>query len=394
MRKILTAAVAAVGFAAIGAQAQEVSSGAPFKLTLSGNQALFATALTSRDKAAFGGQNAVAFSTGNRLRVKADAVAENGLFYGVSFNINASANQPNSFSPLYDHSYLYVGGSFGTVVLGTIGGATDSLAVYQDGVYWGGTQLTPGINGGISCFGGSAFALACNFGYLANEAGIDNKSSKIYFYSPTLSGLTLGVSYAADGTSRAGSQAIRSRDTTIGYIYSNGVPDYDQVEGAVNYKAALGSTGSLNIAAGIGHSTSKQVAGYPVRDKTAYAINGSVKFGAFEFGLGYGNDGKSGQPTAVAIPKDTAGFEAWVDYAIGDWNVGGYFQRLDVAETYSGIVAPVASRADIGEIGASYQLATGLKLFTGLDFVSGRNAATSYVGQSAQMFYLGSAVNF
>jgi len=383
MKKVLLAGVATLGLLATGAQAQEVSTSAPFKFTIYGAQTLFATAQLTKDKAVAGGQNSFALSTGNRINFKADGKADNGLTYGADIHFNASANQPGAGN-LYDVSYGYIGGSFGKLSFGTLGGATDQLAVYQDGAYWAGTQNTPGIDGGIVCYGGSAFNLACNYGYLANEAGIDNKSTKLYYTSPSLSGLTIGISFAPDGTSRAGSQSIRSQ------VAGSGGTDYNQIEGALNYKTAIGSNGTINVAGAVGHSTSKQpTSGTRLQDNTSWAINGLVKFGGFEFGLGYGSDGKNGKPSGSSA-KDTTGFEAWVDYGIGPWNVGGYFQHLDVSENATAI----ASRADIGEIGASYTIAKGVAVFTGLDFVTGRNNATSLVNQSSQMFYFGTAVSF
>jgi hypothetical protein len=163
------------------------------------------------------------FSNDTEVHVIARAKDERtGLEYGGTIEFEADTNRTDNT----DETWLFVRGGFGEFRFGDEDGASDNSAVGAYTVAAG----TGGLDGDVvDTFAG---------GYTFKLDNTDD-ATKVRYYTPTLGGFQLGVSYTpqqATLSSGAGNgDSLAGKDVTA----------QNFVEGALTYKGAVGGVGVL-----------------------------------------------------------------------------------------------------------------------------------------------------
>lgn len=332
MRKILlaTSALAALTVAGV-ASAQQVTTKAPFTVTLNGDIRYMVGYYN--DKTA--NDSHVENGFDYRIGITAAAKAENGLeygFYGRLRNDSADATY-------MDRKYIYLRGSWGTVRLGDMYGAASDTEVYvPDAGFLQDADVLSGSN-----------TLVALGDYTVNFKDENHVGTKITYMSPVFSGFQAGVSYAPEATER-GRNLLRNTVTTGGKD-ANGYEDEIQL-GAM-YK---GSFDGIGLLAGAGYITASTMDS-SLNDYRVWHVGAHVTYAGFTFGGHYFDNGESG--STKAAPVDTSHWGVGLNYAFGAWKIGGTY-----GHTYYDRKARGAKDWDttIWSVGGTYQVAPGLAI--------------------------------
>lgn len=323
MRKILlaTSALAALTIAG-AASAQQVTTKAPFTVTLNGD-IRYMVAMYN-DNTANDGHVENGFDA--RIGITAAAKAENGLEYGFYGRFRNNATD----GTYMDRKYIYLrGASWGTVRLGDMyGAATDTEVYVPDAGFLQDADVLSGSNAAVNVGSYSVF--------FKDEAHV---GTKITYMTPVFSGFQAGVSYGAEST-EAGRNLLRNSTT-----YE------DEFQIGAMYKGEFSGVGLL---VGAGYITANNAVA-TLKDYDVWHVGAHVTYAGFTLGAHYFDNGESG--TSVTAPIDTTHWGVGLNYAFGAWKVGGtyghtnYDRKARGAKDYS---------ADVWSVGATYNVAPGL----------------------------------
>lgn len=329
MKKILLATTALV-LVAGAASAQQVTTKAPFTVTLGGSvRSDFIIA--SDDQANAQSREA---RLDYRLHIKAEAKAENGLTYGFDArlrNNQQGANQARQDVLGADRKYVYLGGSWGQIQLGDTPAPETNFEVHAPSVGIGQADYAFGIETG-------------QFSYY--QAYEDTYDTKMVYYTPVFSGFQAGISWAPEQGSHGRDNARSKFASTGGNLYR------DLISVGAAYNKEFGDV-SLAIGAGGQWGSTKRNAG--VGDFAVWNVGVNVGYKGFTFGGNYYDNGE----TFLAKGDDQTGWQLGLTYATGAWAVGVNYARTETDYAARG----VRDTTDIAYgIGAAYQLAPGLSL--------------------------------
>jgi hypothetical protein len=289
--------------------------------------------------------------TNSEIIFSPNVTLDNGLTFGFSVQLEALNT---SASSRIDESYVTIeGDNLGRIVLGSENSAGYALmgSVYTPG----GTTMainSRSTSAFVPVTGSTGFRQAAQSSL--TEVGGNNDVQRISYFTPSFNGLTVGVSYAADGDTNAENNFAPDRDSGLKDIFDIGV-GYQQSFGGVDLGlAARWGTGDRNGSAGTtatsvltpGGDVSAAAlaaiasgaefndvngngivdagdtvggsAGTPGGDPTTWAVGGTLGVNAFTFGATYAeNDNDSGGP------GDQEGYSFGVDYdLVGPWSIG------------------------------------------------------------------------
>jgi predicted porin len=226
MKKVLlgtTALVAAGAFAGIGAaQAQDVML--PMKAGVGG---YYNFALVSTDTDGDNTNRGHGFQQNIEMEFQGETALDNGMTAGVRIRLSGNNPGPNNI----DETEVYFKGAFGGLHLGMV-----ESAGYQTQSWAPGGGPVGSVKS--SWFGGGG--AWGDVGYMEEDA------PKIVYFSPTLNGISLGVSYAPEDTNHSyASMSDSDGDDKQG----------EQVTAAIGYSSDL-MGGSFSAMVGHeGHST-------------------------------------------------------------------------------------------------------------------------------------------
>lgn len=354
MKKLLLAGAAAV---AVAATAGAASAQSKFEVRLGGD-AFFMAGFT--DQKLDSNLRSSEFENRFRLNITATAKADNGLEYGGRIRIRNAANSTTDT----DRAYIFVGGGFGQVRLGTQAGASDEFGVIGPVVDWGG-----GILGGYDGFwmdflSGSTTAgnLPLGVGNI-RTAGSSSAASRITYTSPEFAGAKLAASYTTNAND-SGYSVNRTKNNgsiqdlyEVGLLYSREFSGVT-VDGSVFYSGGNVSTTGASAAedvsswaAGLqlgyagfkfggfysnhGESTLLKSAKYK-EDTQSWGLSGSYETGPVTLGLAYSNYKDAGDAT-VRGDRELNLYQAGVNYAVAPGlTVGAEWSHFDLDTEIAG----------------------------------------------------------
>lgn len=202
-----------------------------------------------------------------------------------------------------DEQYLFVEGSFGTVVIGSENSAGYRMAIGAPSVGGIGINsgtvssvvVNPGVGGLFRAPGGSTF----------NEPFRSNDAFSITYFSPRFNGVQVGVSYIPH---------IGDQDSDA--LFNTETQPTDGVTGGINY---VGSFGAVDVTVGgtLLYGSAPDAGGN--EDYFGFTAGAEVGFAGFALGGGYA-EATEGEIGAQSF--EGRGFHVGATYETGPWGVG------------------------------------------------------------------------
>ena len=328
-----TAIVAAFGFGASAAQAQDAS------LSLSAFSSFYAN-VVDQDNPPVTGGNPYAdtdydFSTNTEVEVNGEVTLDNGITAGMSVEFEADNADGVGARDNVDENLIYLSGSFGRVEFGHEDGPADVMR-------YGATSIKAVFPGGYNNTTGTFINHSGN----APTATVLSDSSdgqKVTYFTPRFAGIQAGISLAPD-SSQADfpfSGAATTRNAT-----------QDHFEGGINY---VNSFNGFDLAVSL---TGDYVATPANRnlpgssDPYHVALGAVLGFGGFEFG-GAAAMGETN------VDDELQAYDLGVAYSTGPWSVSltGIYSQFEQDAT--------GNEDDFmeGQLGVNYALGSGVSVF-------------------------------
>ncbi|GFZ83447.1 porin [Elstera cyanobacteriorum] len=329
MKKILLATTALV-LAAGAASAQQVTTKAPFTVTLGGSvRSDFI--LVNDDRANAQSREA---RMDYRLHIKAEAKAENGLTYGFDARLRNNQNGVGQDVVGADRKFVYLSGSWGKIELGDTLAVDSNFEVQAPSVGIGQADYAFGIDTGNYSY------------YHANEGEFD---TKLVYYTPVFSGFQAGISYTPEQGS-AGRDNARSKIAKSSNLYR------DLVSVGATYNKSFGDVALAIGAGGQWGSKKDSIAAQGVTgDYAVWHLGATLGYKGFTFGGHYFDNGDA----FLAKGDDQIGWQLGLTYETGNWAVGANYARVDTDYARRGRKDDTDTAYGLG---VAYQLAAGLSL--------------------------------
>jgi len=301
------------------------------------------TANTGRD---FDGVN---IFVNREIHFTPSVTLDNGLTFGVNVQMEAdnSSNSATARDSDIDESYMTISSdTMGRIIIGNENSA-GYLAM--------GSVYTPGvssmainsmsISGFIPMTGGAATGFRGAGMSSLTEVGRNNDTARITYFTPSFNGLTVGVSYAPNGTVNAANNGSFDRNTTaLTDVFDIGA-SYSQSFNGVD----------VGLAARYGTGDSAVVG---VSDPETWAVGATFGYAGFTIGGTYAENDNGGVGGVGGIGgNDSEGWSLGATYDIaGPWTVG-----LDTYQGESSNVAGVKDdKYEAYKLGATRQLGAGV----------------------------------
>jgi outer membrane protein OmpU len=287
------------------------------------------------------GQRAHGFRNDSEITFRADGKSDAGLNYGAEADLEADVTADADGQGLNaSRTFVFLDGAFGRFELGSNTGASQALKVDATNV----AAATGGINGAWSYFaniptGGFITTPKLPLAHGSTAAigsEVTDNNNKITYYSPRLSGVQLGISYAPDSADRG--QTVSRADTNAGQ-------SGDNFDVALSYADQFGDVSVA--AAATSEFGSAETA--TTEDLTAWNVGGSVGYAGFSVAGSYGDWSDSLTANGTDASYWTAGLA---------YNVGAFGTSV----TYLNSTIDTGTDSDFNNIvvGADYKLAPGL----------------------------------
>ncbi len=246
---------------------------------------------------------------------------DNGMTFGV--NVQFEADNSSAPSAGVDESFMTISSdTMGRIILGNENSA---------GYLSMGSVYTPGIasmainsmslSGFIPMIGGAATSFRRAGMSSLTEVGGNNDTTRITYFTPSFNGLTVGVSYAPNGTVNTANNGSFDRNTTaltdvfdVGASYSQ---SFNGVDFGLAGRYGTGDSAVLGVS-----------------DPETWAVGATVGYAGFTFGGTYADNDNGGDNTTGSLARglggsDSRGWSFGGNYDLpGPWSVG--------AETYQG----------------------------------------------------------
>lgn len=418
---LMSTATLAVGAAlAVGlapAIAQEVAVSAPFQMKITGQVNSMAGFIGKEKKEGKVGK--VSLVQHNRLRFLASAKDSNGLTYGSKLFLQTQSDTGNSSmpsgasQPLVDRVFLYVSSpAWGEVDVGSLSPQRWNYAP---------SKFTEGLNGNVGGLNGGVYS--ANFigdqsnasgnpqklakaidsmAYLGADTKNSSRATKIVYTTPTLSGFTAAISFAPDGTNRAGANAIRDQAFTPSSTELLGLNNsYNWIEAAANYTGGDANFGySAGVAYSHAQSKSSSIDGKRYQNPSSLYGGAKISSGGFTIGGGVTFDGKSRQYVDTKTPannvndKDAIGYALGAEYLTGPWLFGMWGQYAEAVRDTT--IKGKKNKLTDGGINVSYVVAPGLKVYSELFGYKyhDQNEKAAYHNITSGVLMIGTALQF
>lgn len=279
------------------------------------------------------------FVNETEIHVSADGKTDSGLEYGVRIQLELTTRTNADGRTLRtDEASMYVGGSWGRVVLGDDDGAVANMAVYAPTV-------------GIGQLDGIGFKF--NSGFFDNSNGyaffpdVTADSTKISYFSPTFNGFQVGLSYTPE-VGNEGDSVVLTEPATAS----------DVVEAMIGYSGEFNGVG-ISASGGILSSLSDGSATGPNNfEETTWMFGAQISYMGFTLGGSY-VDFNEFAGSGYAFDG------IWED----SWNLGVRYETgpFGVAVQYAAIEGTGGSEETGWGVGVAYTVAPGLVV--GLDYL-------------------------
>lgn len=373
MKKILLGTTTLIGAAGLFAGAALAESP---KVTV-GGFADFQLGVVSEDLDS--GQRAHAFRSDTELTFGIRGVADNGLSYGGSVNLETDTTaDSDSQGTNASETQLFVEGTFGRFEMGSAVGAANTMKMDASRI----ARATGGIDGDFSYFLDTPstqyiitpdLVLDYGSGTLGDES--DENLNKVTYYTPRFSGFQLGVSYIVNNDDRG--QTIDRSDDDSG--------DADNIfVGGLNWEGKFDQVGIVLAATGE-HGNAEATT---EEDLRAWNVGGKLTYMGFSLAGSYGDWGDSLR-TSSANTDDS-------DY----WTVGGAYEMgaFGASVTYFASEYDIASTSIDAEfnnlsVGVDYKMAPGFTPYAEVNFFE-FDEATATEDNDGTVFIAGTQLAF
>lgn len=334
---------------ALGEAATASAQDSAFKVTVSGDAQFEAHYVTQkRDD----NVRNLDFRNRFRLAVNPEAKTSSGLVYGgyVRFTTENAKNATSGVLD-YDRAYMYVGGAFGTVNLGSHTSFNDDNKVARpadyliedDAVYksFSASTAPQWTNGTFNIDG--LYDRAIN---------VPDAATKIRYDSPIMSGARLSVSYTPRND-RQGWTFNRDAGGTSGSVQ-------DIFEGAILYnnKDSVASFGGVGVSAVVDYQTGDyDRSGF--KNVSAFTAGLNLSYAGVTVGGGYNNYGKSWLAESDPNKTDQYTYNFGAEYQTGPMAVGASYVY---GEKDANPTGPGKMKLTSYELGALYTVAPGMRV--------------------------------
>ncbi len=227
LKKVLLGTTALLGAGIMAgvspASAGTVTTASPFDLTIGGYARFDAVGGAIGDRQYTSDKNSSwDFRTDYRLEIDGQAKDEStGIQYGFQIRVNTNSDSGGTNT---DEAWTWMRGSFGEFRFGDEDGITHNMSLGA----WSIAVGTGGLDGTLVDLESTTFV------------GNTGDSTKIIYYSPTIAGFQLGVSYTPHTSSNGNDFAVTN---------ANGINDVqDMVDAGVTY---AGSFGAMDVKASV-----------------------------------------------------------------------------------------------------------------------------------------------
>jgi outer membrane protein OmpU len=395
MKKMLlaTSALVALMAAAPQAGAQQVSTKAPFEVTLDGWASVYMGAVPTEQNNA--NQRAYDIKDDFHVIIDAHSKADNGLLYGVFLRTDFDTNKVTNRNS--DRANIYFQGDWGRVEAGDNQPVPYKFSHLKVAVAEWSTQAGDalGLNGNNSQNGplqaaflkGGATAAGAvpqndvslgiaNLSYMGDIPVNGSNATKVTYMTPVIEGFQAGVSYSPEGTNRGGQTVNRADLNSVNSITGGGFAGLggytDLIESGVSYtgKYDLG-IGPLGVYAVISEAYGRAKGlGPTVRVPGSLTVTqptdlsseyGGIRldYAGFKGSFGLTYDGHSRLSKLGANHSDGTGWAFNLQYTVGPWIIGGYLQE---ARSEGSTFLAGGDFLQDQELSVAYQLAPGLLL--------------------------------
>ena len=369
------------------------------------------------------GRNNFSFRQEVRVNFTGSTTLDNGMTVGVLVGLNAGGNYSTSSNApaRINRAYMDLSGKFGQFRFGDANSAYQSMCVGDPGnvtANFGlnspnesfsnvGRYSNPSFNGASSDGG---IWLPTAISGAGTCFGLETRSTKLIYFSPTFGGFNFAVSYAPSNTRPSGGSGgnggTNLRDTFDNFL-SAGV-NFNHDFGGVTVSAGIsgewalsGKTVPTDNASNSTNKPQMYQAGLQVGFGGGWAVGASGQYVVNYINAGYTNPGFAGPVTGgarvvAAAPSDDAYMiTGGGSYTMDAISIGldGFYDRWETQGNTTHITA-----WGVG-VNAAYALGPGISLEGQVAYVQSNNnissiGFTSLDGENSVEIDIGTAVNF
>ena len=340
-----------------------------------GGQFRFQVALIDQDVSATAGRGYQFRVDESEIKVGAKAMADNGLKYGISIELNAGAAD----TAAADEAWAFVNSDkWGRIELGDQDDATDRMYAESDDILVG--------RAGPDGDQGNYFAFGTGGGIAATGNAVTGDATKVNYFSPRIGGIQVGGSYTPDSGQKSGGGAVADSDSDGDFenvfgLAANYESKFDNVEFVLSLTGEFGEGESATGAANVG-------------DVETISVGGFVKFAGFGIGAGYVDLAEQGITQAAQTTGADAGsyYTVGGSYTSGPWGVSlNWFESskgntTGISDTYIQIIS----------LDVAYDVAPGWQIAAALHSISADNinATAAPVNNDGTVFLISNQFDF
>jgi len=367
MKKTLLASTALVGAALLAAPASAGTVGSKDNMSVTLSGVLWFSVSTFDEDLSAGRGRGYRFAVNeSEVHVSASNTADNGIKYGMTFELNAGAND----GAAADEAYAFISSDWGRLELGDNDDAADKLSVGSFSVNKGSGGPLGGL-GTQSLFSGRGGEAAA--GNLQWTATITADATKATYLSPSFSGFQVGASLTPDSGQTSGNFGVDAdNNSSFENVMSYGAKysgKFDEVGLTVSFTGLSGD---------VEHTGTTALA----EEANIWALGGKVDFAGFSLAANYADFDESGITIANANNGADAGstWSVGLSYAAGPWGVSAWY--LDHQKDNATTSAAGARESELTRIGfgVGYTVAPGWKLTGDVEIFSHDNISAFGAG--------------
>ena len=374
MKSFLLSTSALATAVVIGTAAQAGSVGSKDAMSVSlGGEFRFYAGVADQDVSAGRGRGYSLNVDEAEVFVEASNTADNGILYGVKFELNAGAADNTAA----DEAYAFIDSEvWGRLELGDNDDATDRMFVDSKDALVG----RAGPDGDAGDF--------FNFGGAIGASGntVTGDATKATYFTPRFGGFQLGASLTPDSGVNSGTGGLLDTDNdgdfeNVYAIGANWEGKYDEVSIVLS---ATGEFGDAETATGAD----------TLGEVETYSVGGKVDFAGFALGAGYVDFGDVSQTAAAQAAGADAGsyWTVGASYSTGPWGVSVAW--FDSSRSNAGAIAD--TEVNMLSLDAAYDVAPGWQVAAALHLIEADNinATAVPVNNEGTVFLISNQFNF
>ena len=372
MKSFLLSTSALATAVVIGTAAQAGSVGSKDAMSVSlGGELRFYAGMVDQDVSAGRGRGYSLNVDEAEVFVEASNTADNGILYGVSFELNAGAADNTAA----DEAYAFIDSEvWGRLELGDNDDATDRMYVESDDALVG--RLGPdGDAADYFNFGGA-------IGATGNS--VTGDATKAIYFTPRFGGFQIGASLTPDSGQNSGNFGVDDDadgdfENVVG-LGANWAGKYDEVGIVLSLTGEFGD--------------SETATGAEDGDVETISVGGKIDFAGFALGAGYVDFAEQGLTTAQTNAGADAG-SYWTvggSYSTGPWGVSVAW--FDSSRSNAGAIAD--TEVNMLSLDAAYDVAPGWQVAAALHLIEADNinATAVPVNNEGTVFLISNQFNF